>query len=125
MMLTGIVLFTVALLALTFMLGRWNGERAAARAHVRNLEQQRHWLAEQRDALDEQRAALEQQRAHLDMRRRTERMPDSGRAPTPRPDDQPTVPIRRRPDLSGARWLDMPDHLNKRGHRARDDEQGR
>lgn len=125
MMLTGISVFTAALLALVFMLGRWSGERAAARAHVRNLGQSRRWLEQQRAHLEQQRAALEQQRAHLDVRRRTQRMPASGSVrpyPGTSGDDDPTREIDVTTFGTGERWLtSMPDHLNMRRHRRRED----
>ena len=110
MIVTGLGMITLGLLALAFVVGRLNGERRAAREHVRHLEQSRAWLAEQRAELDQQRAALAEQRAHLELRRR--RMPDSGRAPAPRVDEQPTREIDRRR---------IPRHLNKRGHQTRYD----
>lgn len=119
MIVTGLGMITLGLLALVFVLGRLAGERRAAREHVRNLEQSRVWLAEQRAELDRQRAALAEQRAHLDVRRR--RMPDSGRAPAPRADEQPTREIDRRRIPRVPDWLDLPDHLNKRGHQTRYD----
>lgn len=120
MILTGISMLLFGLLALVFTLGKWYGERAAARAHVRNLDQQRRYLADQRAHLEDQRAHLEQQRAHLDVRRRTARMPDSGRAPAPHVDDQPTRDLSRRvPRVP--EWLDLPDGEHKRGHRRYDE----
>lgn len=123
MMIAGIGMFTLALLALVFMLGRWSGERASARAHVKHLQQTRYWLDEQRRNLDEQRDALEQQRAHLDVRRRTERMPASGSVrpyPGTSGDDERTREI----DVTNFRtgeWTTLPDSLNRRRHRRLDD----
>jgi len=122
-MLAGISMFTLALLALVFMLGRWSGERSAARAYVRNLEQSRRYLEQQRAHLEQQREALEQQRAHLDVRRRSERMPTSGSVrpyPGTSGDDAPTREI----DLTDFRtgeWTTLPDSLNRRRHRRRDE----
>lgn len=120
-MLIGISTFTAALLALVFMLGKWRGERVAARAHVETLDATRHALNRQRYYLEQQREALERRRGHLD---RLERMPDSA-AVRPHPgssgDTDPTreidVSTFGRPD----QWYTAPDRLNKRRHRRLDD----